>query len=99
MRLDFGALQTLCLLALVFGSEATLYALREREHIWSSRPGAWVIVASVADILILSFLAIRGIVMHPLSSAVVACTFFAALIFAFLLDFIKVPVFRRLHIV
>jgi H+-transporting ATPase len=98
LRLDLGALQTLSLIALVFGSEGTLYALRERKHIWSSRPGIWVIVSSIADILILSLLAVRGIAMHPLPIVVVASVLLAAVIFAFLLDLIKVPTFRRLQI-
>jgi H+-transporting ATPase len=98
LRLDLGALQTLCLIALVFGSEGTLYALRERKRIWSSRPSIWVIVASIADILIISLLAVRGIAMHPLPITFVACVLLAAVIFALLLDFIKVPTFRRLQI-
>jgi len=98
LRLDLGALQTLCLIALVFGSEGTLYALRERKRIWSSRPSIWVIVASIADILIISLLADSSIAMHPLPITFVACVLIAAVIFALLLDFIKVPTFRRLQI-
>ncbi len=98
LGLQLPALQTLSLLALVFGSESTLYALRERKHIWSSRPGTWVLVASAADILIISLLAVRGIAMYPLPLATVAWVLLAALVFAFLLDFIKVPTFRRLQI-
>jgi H+-transporting ATPase len=98
LGLDLGALQTLSLVTLVFGSEATLYCLRERNRIWSSRPGIWVIGSTVADVLIISLLAVRGIVMHPLSLTVVASVLLAAFVFAFLLDLIKVPTFRRLQI-
>ena len=98
LGLDLGALQTLSLVALVFGSEATLYCLRERNRVWSSRPGTWVIVSSIADVLILSLLAVRGIVMHPLSLTVIGSVLLAALVFAFLLDLVKVPTFRRLKI-
>ena len=48
--------------------------------------------------MIISTLAVLGMAMHPLPIAVVAYTLWAALIFAFLLDCVKVPVFRRLHI-
>jgi H+-transporting ATPase len=52
----------------------------------------------VADLLIASTLAIRGIAMTPLPAWVVAGTLVAAAVFTFLLDFVKVPVFRRLKI-
>jgi H+-transporting ATPase len=55
-------------------------------------------VSSVADILIIFLLAVRGIAMHPLPMIVVACVLLAAVVFAFLLDLVKVPTFRRLQI-
>jgi len=99
-RLEFGIgkIQTLAMIALVFGGEATLYSIRERRRLWSSRPGTWVVIASIGDILIIATCAVLGLAMQPLPIAVVACTLCAALVFAFLLDFVKVPVFRRLHI-
>jgi H+-transporting ATPase len=98
LGLDMDALQTLAMITMVFGGEAVLYSVREREHIWSSRPGMLVIVATAADILIVSVLATRGIAMHSLPVALVACTLVGATFFAFLLDFVKVPAFRRLQI-
>jgi len=98
LQLGIGAIQTLAMIALVFGGEATLYSIRERGHLWESRPGTWVFVASVGDILIISALAIRGIAMQPLPGEVVASVLLAALLFAFLLDLVKVPVLRRLQI-
>jgi H+-transporting ATPase len=71
---------------------------RERRHLWSSRPGLWVVAASVGDLLIASTLAIAGIAMAPLPSPVLAGTLGAAIAFALMLDFVKVPVFRRLSI-
>jgi H+-transporting ATPase len=99
LRLDIHALQTLALVTLVFGGEATLYAIRERRHLWKSRPGGWVIVASVADVLIVSTLAIRGIAMQPLSVPVIASLLASAILLAFLMDLVKVPVLRKLQIV
>jgi H+-transporting ATPase len=83
---------------LVFGGEGILYALRERRRIWSSRPSRWVIVASVADILIIATLATRGIAMSALPLIVVGGTLGAAIAFAFIVDVVKVPVFKRLGI-
>jgi H+-transporting ATPase len=38
LGLDIGALQTLAMLALVFGGEGALYALRERQHCGAHAP-------------------------------------------------------------
>ena len=98
MRLGIEALQTLAFVAIVFGNQATTYTNRERRHLWSSRPSSWLIVSSIADVLIASTLAIGGVAMKPLPVLMVAGMFAAAVVFAFLLDWVKVPVFRRLAI-
>lgn len=98
LSLGLDALRTLAVIILVFGGEAVLYAIRERRRIWSSRPSRWVIVSSVADILIIATLATRGIAMTALPLVVVIGTLGAAIVFAFIVDFIKVPVFHRLRI-
>jgi H+-transporting ATPase len=99
-RMGFGidALRTLAMVALVFGSEAALYSIRERRRLWRSRPSSWVVVSTVCDILIISTLVTRGIAMTPLPVLVMGGTLLAAAIFAFILDFAKVPVFNRLGI-
>jgi len=99
-RMGFGieALRTLALVALVFGSEATLYSIRERRRLWNSPPSLWVVVSTACDILIISTLVTRGIAMSPLSMFAVGGTLLAAAIFAFVVDFVKVPAFKRLGI-
>jgi H+-transporting ATPase len=57
-----------------------------------------VIVSSIADLLIASTLAIGGIAMTALPVWIVASTLVAAAGFAVILDFVKVPTFRRLGI-
>lgn len=91
-------MRTLAFAALVFGSQATIYAIRERRHLWGSRPGPWVAASSVADIVIASILAVGGIAMAPLPVLMVTGTLGAAIAFAFILDSVKVPVFARLGI-
>ena len=98
MHLGAGALRTLAFAVLVFGSQATIYAIRERRHLWGSRPSLWLAVSSVADIGIASTLAVGGFAMSPLPPSVVAGTLAAAAAFAFLLDLVKVPLFARLGI-
>jgi len=98
MGFDIGALRTLAFVLIVFGNQATMYTNRERWHLWSSRPSIWVIVSSIADLLIASTLAIGGIAMTALPVWIVAGTLTAAAGFAVVLDFVKVPTFRRLGI-
>ncbi len=96
--LDIGALRTLVFVALVFGSQATIYAIRERRHLWGTRPSLWLVVSSAVDITIASVLAVAGIAMTPLPALLVAGMLAAAAAFAFVLDVVKVPVFARLRI-
>jgi len=97
-HLSVEALQTLCVVGIVFGGQATLYVLRGRQHLWGLRPSVWLVLSSAADVLIISTLAVSGIAMAPLPVAVIACEFAAAIAFGTLLDVVKIPVFARLHI-
>ena len=98
LGLGLQALRTLAFTALVFGSQATIYAIRERRRLWASVPSGWLVASSVADILIASSLAISGIAMAPLPVLVIAATFGASVAFSLVLDLIKAPVFARLRI-
>ena len=64
-RFDSDALRTLTVVTLVFSGQAIFYVSRERRHLWSSRPGSWLIVSSVLDISLFSTLATQGILMTP----------------------------------
>jgi len=98
MGLGVAALQTLAFIVIVFGNQATTYTNRERRHLWSSRPSIWLLLSSVADLLIASTLAVAGIAMTALPVLVVAGVLAAAIVLALVLDLAKVPVFRRLGI-
>jgi H+-transporting ATPase len=100
-RMGLGSLtlQTLAFFLLVCGNQATTYAIRARGRIWSSpRPSRWVVLSSVADLLIALVLAERGWLMRPLSLLVLISVVASAIAFAFVLDLVKVSVFRRLRI-
>jgi len=98
LHLDVKALQTLSVVGIVFGSQATTYVIRGRQHLWGLRPSVWLVLSSVADVLIISALAVWGIAMAPLPIAIVASEFAAALAFGAVLDVVKIPVFSRLRI-
>ena len=98
MNFPIEKLRTLAFVVLVFGSQAMIYAIRERRHLWSSRPSFWLGASSVADIAIAATLSIGGVAMTPLPARVVASTLAAAAAFAFVLDAVKTPVFHRLQL-
>ncbi len=98
LKLGIDALRTLAFIALVFGSQAVIYAIRQRRHLWGSRPSLWLAVSSAADILIAAILSIEGVAMAPLPGSIVALTLAAAAGFAVVADLVKVPTFRLLAI-
>ncbi|WP_158792026.1 HAD-IC family P-type ATPase [Granulicella sp. L60] len=98
LRLDLDALRTLSIVAIVFGSQAVTYAIRERRHFWGLRPTFWLMGSSILDVLIISTLAVRGVVMTALPISVIACELGAAMIFWLILSSIKIPIFARLNI-
>ena len=89
LGLGAGELQTLAFVTLVFGNQAVLFVLRERRHMWSSRPGTWVLASSMIDVAIVSALALSGILMEPLPWRLLAALFVTAAAFALILDQIK----------
>jgi H+-transporting ATPase len=98
LHLGTEALQTLSVVGIVFGSQATTYVIRGRQHLWGLRPSIWLVLSSIADVLIISTLAVLGIAMAPLPISLIACEFAAPVAFGAVLDVIKIPVFIRLRI-
>jgi H+-transporting ATPase len=99
LGLGLEALRTLSIVTLILSGQAILYVVRERRHLWSSRPSAWLMAASAADVLIIGTLATRGILMKPLPVSLLTALLAVTVVFCLLLDLIKVRLFRRLHIV
>jgi H+-transporting ATPase len=98
LRLGIPELRTFCVVTLVFSGQAVFYVSRERQHIWSSVPGRWLIISSVTDLTIVSLLALTGILMQPLPLAILTGLLIAAIGLAFVLDTIKQILFRRFQI-
>jgi H+-transporting ATPase len=98
MNMDLKTLRTLAFVVIVFGNQATTYNNRERRHLWASRPSNWVLASSAVDILIATILSVAGIAMSPLPILTVIIALAGAVAFAVIIDFVKVPAFRRLAI-
>ena len=96
LHLPLPQLQTLIFVMLVFSGQGTVYLVRERRHFWRSRPGHWLLLSSAADIVIVSFLAVRGILMAAIAPALVAGILVLVLAYLVIADFLKIRVFRTL---
>jgi H+-transporting ATPase len=95
---DLGKLRTLAFVVLVFANQAATYMNRERERLGSCRPSRWLMVSSAFDLLIAITLATYGIAMAPIPILLMLEILVATAVFAFVMDFVKVPVYQRLNI-
>lgn len=96
---DAAGLRTLAFVTLVFASQATIYVVRDRRHMWHSRPGGWLVLSSLLDLGIAASLAITGTLMAPLPASTVAAVLAGAIAFSVALDAVKHATFTRLEII
>jgi H+-transporting ATPase len=95
LHLPLRQLQTLVFLMLVFTGQGNVYLVRERGHFWSSRPSRWLMISSVADVIVVSLMATRGILMAPIAWGQVGGLLLVVLAFLFVVDGAKIRVFRH----
>lgn len=95
LDLSLSQLQTLIFLLLVFSGQGTVYLVRSRRHFWHSAPSHWLLLASAADIAVVSVLATRGVLMTAIPPALVAVLLALVFVYLTLVDFVKVRIFRR----
>ena len=96
LQLPLQQLQTLVFITLVFTGQGNIYLVREREHFWNSRPGKWLVLSSAADILVVSFLAWRGIMMEAIPLQIVFGVLIACGCYLAAVDFVKTALLRKL---
>ncbi|MFA7495783.1 MAG: plasma-membrane proton-efflux P-type ATPase [Acidithiobacillus sp.] len=96
LGLPLASVQTLDFLGLVFSGLANVFLVRERGHLWGSIPGRFLLWASLADIGIVSGLAVMGWLMAPLPIIVIAYLLLATVFYTFFLDQLKVFLLRKL---
>jgi len=96
--LSADQMQTLTFLMLILAGQANIYVMREQGHLWHSSPAMIMVLASLADITIVTALAITGTFMAALPLPIAAGLFAATAAYALMLDEIKVGVFSRVRI-
>ncbi len=95
LHLPIRQLQTLVFLMLVFTGQGNVYLVRERNRFWRSIPSRWLILSSATDAVVVSLMATSGILMAPISWSLVASLFGLVLVYLFVVDGLKVRVFRH----
>ena len=96
LGLSLPQLQTLVFVTLVFTGQGMIYLVRERRHFWNSVPSRWMILSSILDVSVVCLLSTRGILMASLPTAVIGSVILACVFYLVALDFLKVPILRRL---
>jgi H+-transporting ATPase len=98
VHLNAGQMQTLTFLMLALAGQASIYVLRERRHFWKSLPAPIMLLASSADVVVVTYLALGGILMAGLPVPQIAAMWLATLGFALGFDTIKMTVVNRIRI-
>ena len=98
LRFNQRELQTLAFVTLVFAGQATVYAVRDRKHMWHSRPGTWLVLSSVLDLGIAASLALTGTLMAPLPASFVAAVLAGSMMLSLVLDAVRSAAFLLLKL-
>ena len=97
LGLGLAQTQTLVFVMLVATGQATVYLVRERRHLWASRPSSWMLAATALDLVIVAILATRGILMSAISLADVGVMIGVVLAVTLVLDLLKAPLLARIR--
>lgn len=96
LQLPLPQLQTLVFITLVFTGQGNVYLVRERRHFWNSRPGKWLVLSSAVDVVVVSILASRGILMQAIPPPILLGVLIACGCYLVAVDFVKTGLFRKL---
>ena len=97
LGLGLAATQTLVFVMLVATGQATIYLVRERRHMWASRPSWWMLGATVADLVVVTVLAARGILMASVPLVDVGVLLGSVLVATVALDLLKAPLLASIR--
>ena len=95
LHLPVGQMQTLMFIMLVFTGQGNVYLVRDRNHLWEVAPSRWMLLGTISDVIIVSFLAARGILMDAIPLPMILVSLLAVALFVPCLDWLKVYVFKR----
>ena len=93
LPLSVPQVQTAMFVLLVLIGQATVYLVRTDAHLWSDRPGRWLLAGSLSDAVIVSVLAVGGILMAAIPVSLLLSIVLAVCVYMVLLDFLKTGLF------
>lgn len=93
-NLALPQLQTLIFVMLVFTGHLTIFVIRERNHFWTSWPSAWLIIALLLTMLIVSVIAYFGILIPAIGLREIIVLLIVGVVFMFPMDYLKRHVFH-----
>lgn len=98
LHLALPQLQTLMFVMLVFTGQANVYLVRERGHFWKSKPSRWMLAGTLADVIVVTLLATRGLLMAAIPLSFVAISLLAVILFMPCADWLKIYILKLTHI-
>ncbi len=99
LHLPLGQMQTLMFVMLVFTGQANVYLVRERQYFWKSLPSRWMMLGTLADVILVGVLASQGILMTAIPLSYVAISLLVVAVYIPCADWIKILIFKLTHIV
>jgi H+-transporting ATPase len=94
LHLSLPQIQTLMFVMLVFTGQGNIYLIRERGHLWSSRPSRWLMASSLGAVAIAVVLAVTGTLMTSIQPALIADLLGATVVFLLVADLVKIRLFK-----
>ncbi len=98
LKLSFEQIRTLILLSLVFTAQFAIIIIRERNHFWNSWSAKVVSISMAVAIIVFIPLSIYGIIITPISTALVFATLIICTVTVLAIDFPKVWIFKKVGI-
>ncbi len=96
--LQLPELQTLVFVMLVATGQGNVYLVRERGPFWNSRPSRWLMISSIADLIVVCVMAATGILMAAVKLELILTLLAVVAIYLLVLDRIKIQLFKRLNV-
>ncbi|MGC8676127.1 MAG: plasma-membrane proton-efflux P-type ATPase [Candidatus Micrarchaeia archaeon] len=87
-----GALQTFFFFMFVVTDNFMLYSLRNRRHIWDTRPSKWLVASSVLGISVGAAFAYFGLLITPISAFSLLVIICASFLFMLAFDYAKLGI-------
>lgn len=97
-HLPLTQMQTLMFVMLVFTGQVNVYLVRERRHFWNSQPSRWMILGTAVDVVVVSILAVQGILMAAIPLSLILLALVVILLYLPVVDFLKLAIFKYAHL-